>query len=134
MPLQWNTLLQSGYERYLEQDFDRSGQLLPAPMLADEWLTGPERTLWDSIECERRVQQLLVRSQSQRESASNGTNDGSPVTGRGGTVPIMGTRTDPTVQSPPLLVQPSLPPEQPSVPPEIPVTDDPTDEPPVPLV
>jgi hypothetical protein len=36
MPLQWNTLLQSGYERYLDPDYDRSGHLVPAPMLSDE--------------------------------------------------------------------------------------------------
>jgi hypothetical protein len=42
MPLQWNTLLQTGYER--------SGQLLPAPMLADELLMGPERVLRDTLE------------------------------------------------------------------------------------
>jgi hypothetical protein len=46
----------------------------------------------------------------------------------GGTVPTTGTQTEPTSQSLPPLVQPSLPSEQPSVPPEIPITDDPTDE------
>jgi hypothetical protein len=35
MPLQWNTLLQSGYERYLDLDYDRSGHLVPAPMLSE---------------------------------------------------------------------------------------------------
>jgi hypothetical protein len=54
MPLQWHALLQTGYERYLDPDFDRTGQLLPAPMLADEWLTGPERVLRDTLERERR--------------------------------------------------------------------------------
>jgi hypothetical protein len=130
MPLHWNTLLQSRYERYLDQEFYWSGQLLPAPMLSDEWLTGPERALRDSIERERRVQQLLVRSQSQRETTSNGSNAGSPVTGGGGAVLITGTQTDPMGQSSPPLVQPSLPPEQPSVPPGIPIMDDPTDDPP----
>jgi hypothetical protein len=130
MPLQWNTLLQSGYERYLDQDFDWSGQPLPVPMLSDEWLTGMDRALRDSIERERRVQQLLVRSQSQRETASNGINAGSPITGGGGAVPITGTQTDPMGQSSPPLIQPSLPSEQPSVPLGIPITDEPTDEPP----
>jgi hypothetical protein len=41
MPLRCNTLLQYGYERYLEPDFDRSGQPLSAPLLADDWITGP---------------------------------------------------------------------------------------------
>jgi hypothetical protein len=59
MPLQWHAILQTGYERYLDPDFDRTGQLLPAPMLADEWLTGPERVLRDTIERERRSLQLL---------------------------------------------------------------------------
>jgi hypothetical protein len=95
-------------------------------MLSDEWLTGPESALRDSIERERRVQQLLVRSQSQKETTSNGTSAGSPITG--GTVPTPGTQTNPTGQSSPPLLQPSLPSEQPSVSPEIPVTDDPTDE------
>jgi hypothetical protein len=36
MPLQWHALLQTGYERYLDPDFDRTGQPLPAPMLDDE--------------------------------------------------------------------------------------------------
>jgi hypothetical protein len=84
--------------------------------------------LRDSIERDGRVQQLLFRSQSQRETTSNGTSAGSPVTGGGGTVPTTGTQTEPTGQSLPPLVQPSLPSGQPSVPPEIPVTDDPTDE------
>jgi hypothetical protein len=81
MSLQWNTLLQSGYERYLDPYYDRSGHLVPAPMLSDEWRTGPERALRDSIERERSVQQLLIRSQSQRETTLNGTSAGSPVTG-----------------------------------------------------
>jgi hypothetical protein len=131
MPLQWNTLLQSGYERYLDQDFDRSGQPLPAPMLTDEWLTGPERALRDSIERERRVHQLLVRhSLRGRLLRTEPTPD---LPSRGGTVPLTGTQTDPAGQSSPPLVQPSLPPEQPPVPTGIPITDDPMDEPP-PLV
>jgi hypothetical protein len=82
MSLQWNTPLQSGYERYLDQDYDRSGHLVPAaPLFFDEWFTGPERALRDSIEHERRVQQLLVSSQYQRETTSNGISAGSPVTG-----------------------------------------------------
>jgi hypothetical protein len=48
--------------------------------------------------------------------------------GGGGKVPTTGTQSEPTSQSLPPLVQPSLPSDQPSVPPEIPVTDDPTDE------
>jgi hypothetical protein len=49
-------------------------------MLADDWLTGPERALRDTLERERSSLQLLVRSQNQRESASNTTNESS-VTG-----------------------------------------------------
>jgi hypothetical protein len=80
MPLQWNTLLKTGYEWYLEPDFDRSGQLLPAPLLADESLMVPERVLRDTLERERCSLQLIVRSQSQRESDPN-TSLESSVTG-----------------------------------------------------
>jgi hypothetical protein len=83
MPLQWHALLQTGYERYLDPDFDRAGQLLPAPILADEWLTVPGRVLRDSLERELRSSQLVVRSQSQRESATN-TPLPPTVTGGGG--------------------------------------------------
>jgi hypothetical protein len=133
MPLQWITLLQYGYEWYLENDVDRSGQLLPAPTLADEWLIcriarcGTALNASDTFNSCWPVHSLrgsLHRTEPTTDLPSRG----------GGTVPITGTRTDPTGQSSPLLVQPSLPPEQPSVPLEIPVTDDPKDEPPVPLV
>jgi hypothetical protein len=44
-PLQWNTLLQTGYKQYLDPDFDRFGELFQAPPLTDEWLMGPECVL-----------------------------------------------------------------------------------------
>jgi hypothetical protein len=68
MPLKWHTLLRTGYEWYLDPDFDRTGQSLPAPMLADEWLTGPERVFRDTLERELRSLQMFIRSQYQRES------------------------------------------------------------------
>jgi hypothetical protein len=117
VPLQWNTFLQTGYERHLEPDFDWSGQLLPAPMLAGEWLMGPERVLRDTLERERRSLQLFVRSQSQRVSAPN-TNIESSV--RGGTVP---TPSNLPVQPSP-LEQPSIM-SIPTISPIIPITDDP---------
>jgi hypothetical protein len=54
-PLAWHALLKSGYERYLDPDFDHSGHSIPSPMLNDEWLTGPERVLCDQIENEGRL-------------------------------------------------------------------------------
>jgi hypothetical protein len=81
MPLKWNTPLPSGYEWYLEPYFDRFGQMLPAPMLANEWLMGTECVLRDTLEREQLSLQLLVRSQSQRESASNTTNESSATGG-----------------------------------------------------
>jgi hypothetical protein len=42
MPLQWNTLLQSGYERHLDQDYDRSGHLLPVMIFIEQDLIPKE--------------------------------------------------------------------------------------------
>jgi hypothetical protein len=69
-PLAWHDLLLSCYERYLDPDFDHSGHPIPPPMLNDEWLTGLERVLRDQLENERRVHDLISRSQSQREQTT----------------------------------------------------------------
>jgi hypothetical protein len=42
-PLAWHSLLLSGYEQYLDPNFDYYGRPIPPPMLNDEWSTGLER-------------------------------------------------------------------------------------------
>jgi len=41
-PLTWDQLIQSGYERSYEPEYDIHGRPLPGPMLQNEWLSGVE--------------------------------------------------------------------------------------------
>jgi hypothetical protein len=54
------TTLEHATDIWLRAVLDRSGQLLPAPMLADEWLTGPEHVLRDTLDRERCSLQMFV--------------------------------------------------------------------------
>jgi hypothetical protein len=81
MHLQWKYLLQSVYERYLEPDFDHSGQPLPVPILVDECLTGPERILRGRLEYTWHPLQLSVHPQSQMETATNINHESSVLGG-----------------------------------------------------
>ena len=40
---QWRQLLETGTERYYEDEYDERGNLIPPPELSDDWLTPPEQ-------------------------------------------------------------------------------------------
>jgi hypothetical protein len=69
-PLVWHALLKLGYKRYLEPNSDHSGRSIAPSMLNDEWLTDPERILRDQLNKERLANDLISRSQSQREQTT----------------------------------------------------------------
>ena len=54
----WNQIIECGYERHVDVDYDRQGRRIPPPPLGDEWLSGPERQLHAQIRRQRTERQM----------------------------------------------------------------------------
>jgi hypothetical protein len=55
----WSRLIAAGSERYIEDEYDDRGNVLPPPPLHDDWLTPAERRLREEARRERRVRSQL---------------------------------------------------------------------------
>jgi len=55
----WNQLIQSGSERYLDEEVDERGHRIPAPPLHDDWLTENERRTREATRANRRRARII---------------------------------------------------------------------------
>jgi hypothetical protein len=79
----WDKLIESGYERVLEQEYDERGRLLPLPALSDDWLSPAERRIRDLSRYQRR-DRTFPRDDRRRTgpiTAPEGAGRNEPATG-----------------------------------------------------